>query len=71
MIDPMRYADRRVGIEVGGVHGGGANVLFCDGHVQWYPKESLMVTNWPHVVSEDPIRRMWNRNDEINNVVGW
>ena len=27
----------------GRVHGGGANVLFCDGHVTWYRQEDLIV----------------------------
>jgi prepilin-type processing-associated H-X9-DG protein/prepilin-type N-terminal cleavage/methylation domain-containing protein len=41
-------------------HGGGANTLFCDGHVQWYSQRELL---WdPKDFSEkwDPIRRMWN-----------
>jgi prepilin-type processing-associated H-X9-DG protein len=25
------------------VHGGGANVLFCDGHVQWYSADELII----------------------------
>ena len=29
----------------GGVHGGGANVLFCDGHVTWYPQKDLILTS--------------------------
>lgn len=26
----------------GAVHRGGANVLFCDGHVQWFHQKDLM-----------------------------
>jgi prepilin-type processing-associated H-X9-DG protein len=28
---------------VGNLHRGGANILFCDGHVQWFKHEDLMV----------------------------
>jgi prepilin-type processing-associated H-X9-DG protein/prepilin-type N-terminal cleavage/methylation domain-containing protein len=40
----------------GRVHGGGANVLFCDGHVTWYRQEDLLTDGGtpPTVV------RMWN-----------
>lgn len=27
----------------GRVHMKGANVLFCDGHVTWYPQEELLI----------------------------
>jgi prepilin-type processing-associated H-X9-DG protein/prepilin-type N-terminal cleavage/methylation domain-containing protein len=49
----------------GRIHGGGANVLFCDGHVQWYPQKDLLVTD-TFVPSEAPVRRMWNNNHEPN-----
>jgi prepilin-type processing-associated H-X9-DG protein/prepilin-type N-terminal cleavage/methylation domain-containing protein len=45
----------------GGVHGGGANVLFCDGHVAWYPQTDLVV-HYPFRVDEAPIIRMWNND---------
>jgi prepilin-type processing-associated H-X9-DG protein/prepilin-type N-terminal cleavage/methylation domain-containing protein len=48
----------------GRVHAGGANVLFCDGHVTWYRQEDLLTTdggNPPEVV------RMWNDNHRA----GW
>ena len=38
-------------------HGGGANMLFCDGHV-----ESARQTNW--VSSSDSVRRRWNNDHE-------
>ena len=45
------------------VHSGGANVLFCDGHVQWYLQKDIAFSDWT-----DPrnlaIRRMWNNNHE-------
>jgi len=46
----------------GDIHEGGANVLFCDGHVTWYPKKDLMVRDWK--TSKEPIRRFWNNNNE-------
>ena len=44
---------------VGRVHSGGANVLFCDGHVSWYAQKEL---TFDHVVDPDyePKARMWN-----------
>jgi prepilin-type processing-associated H-X9-DG protein/prepilin-type N-terminal cleavage/methylation domain-containing protein len=45
----------------GRIHGGGANVLFCDGHVQWYAQEELIVPPSPSGnPSYYPKSRMWN-----------
>jgi prepilin-type processing-associated H-X9-DG protein len=44
----------------GAVHNRGANVLFCDGHVQWYLQKDVMCTENLFVQSELPIGRMWN-----------
>src|SRR5437667_3774754 len=30
----------------GDIHQGGSNVLFCDGHVHWYPLKELLVNDW-------------------------
>ncbi len=43
-------------------HQAGANVLFCDGHVQWYPKEDILGPE--HGMVPDRIRRMWNNDHE-------
>ena len=48
----------------GNVHRGGANVLFCDGHVQWFVQKDLLVTYEVALPAEEPIRRMWN-NDHM------
>jgi prepilin-type processing-associated H-X9-DG protein len=41
------------------VHRGGSNVLFCDGHVQWYLQKDLMVSR-PPVAEDASKQRMWN-----------
>ena len=41
-------------------HSGGANVLFCDGHVLWYPQKDLLITYNATIRSEFPIYRMWS-----------
>jgi prepilin-type processing-associated H-X9-DG protein/prepilin-type N-terminal cleavage/methylation domain-containing protein len=43
------------------IHGGGANVLFCDGHVQWYLQWDLVGPDWTDPRSA-AIRRMWNND---------
>jgi prepilin-type processing-associated H-X9-DG protein len=66
-VGPNVYPDPRYNVaQPGDVHSGGTNVLFCDGRVQWFPKKSLLVTYNVRVVSEDRIRRMWNRNNKAN-----
>jgi prepilin-type processing-associated H-X9-DG protein/prepilin-type N-terminal cleavage/methylation domain-containing protein len=47
----------------GRIHAGGANVLFCDGHVTWYRQEELLISDSPQR-SEAPRIRMWN-NDHL------
>jgi prepilin-type processing-associated H-X9-DG protein/prepilin-type N-terminal cleavage/methylation domain-containing protein len=55
----------------GTIHRGGANVLFCDGHVRWYDRKEITVpaSNDPSVGTQNPPWRdvgpMW-RNDH-----GW
>jgi prepilin-type processing-associated H-X9-DG protein len=46
------------------VHSGGTNVLFCDGHVQWYPLKDILVTYNEVIPAEDHIRRMWNNGPQ-------
>jgi prepilin-type processing-associated H-X9-DG protein/prepilin-type N-terminal cleavage/methylation domain-containing protein len=45
----------------GTVHGGGANVLFCDGHVAWYAQHAILDVDGPN---GPMIRRLWN-NDNL------
>ena len=48
----------------GNIHGGGANALFCDGHVLWYPQLELALPDPPYTGDKraryDRIARMWN-----------
>ena len=43
----------------GKVHAGGANVLFCDGHVEWHPQSYLNVEGDANRFNGDRVR-MWN-----------
>jgi prepilin-type processing-associated H-X9-DG protein/prepilin-type N-terminal cleavage/methylation domain-containing protein len=53
-------------------HSGGTNVLFCDGHVQWYPTQDLIINDVESVLNGRPptsfrdqqIARMWNHDHE-------
>jgi prepilin-type processing-associated H-X9-DG protein len=45
----------------GRVHSGGANVVFCDGHVTWYPQADLVINN-PPLETDKPKIRMWNND---------
>ncbi len=49
------------GIEdvIGRPHNGGANVLFFDGHVQWYLQKDLIV-KYPWIPQEAAKQRLWN-----------
>jgi prepilin-type processing-associated H-X9-DG protein/prepilin-type N-terminal cleavage/methylation domain-containing protein len=66
LVNPMSDY-KKVGEWPGKVHGGGANVLFCDGHVEWYLQTELALEageeNQPAGLL---IRRMWNNNHEPN-----
>ena len=44
----------------GRVHGRGANVLFCDGHVAWHPQAELIIDS-----SHSPKARWWNNDHEV------
>jgi len=45
------------------IHRGGANILFCDGHVQWYRQEDLLVRT-PPMAQESNKHRMWNYDNQ-------
>jgi prepilin-type processing-associated H-X9-DG protein len=50
-----------------GVHGAGSNLLFCDGHVQWYRQEDVTVDISVAPTPEDSYkRRMWNFDHDAN-----
>ena len=47
----------------GRIHSGGANVLFCDGHVQWYRQQELVPMDATDSPDNLRIRRMWNNDN--------
>jgi len=49
----------------GTIHRGGANILFCDGHVQWYLQKEVVLPS-DSLASERVIRRMWNNDHEAH-----
>jgi prepilin-type N-terminal cleavage/methylation domain-containing protein/prepilin-type processing-associated H-X9-DG protein len=53
----------RVAVIPAKVHRGGANVLFCDGHVQWYLQRDLVCKD-PPVAEEASKQRMWNADNQ-------
>jgi len=48
---------------VGKIHRGGANILFCDGHVQRYLQKNLLVI-YPAVPDDAPTQRLWNADNQ-------
>jgi prepilin-type processing-associated H-X9-DG protein/prepilin-type N-terminal cleavage/methylation domain-containing protein len=56
-IDPT-FADRREAI--GKIHRGGANILFGDGHVQWYPQQDMLLWDVKSNVAFAPGSAKWN-----------
>ena len=50
----------------GRIHNRGCNVLFCDGHVQWYPQRDIVAD--PSLSAGSPrnaaVRRLWNNDHE-------
>ena len=67
IVSPLRQDPRTkyggLGPWPGRIHGGGANVLFCDGHVQWYLQADLLVDEVPFP-KDFPKRRMWNIDND-------
>jgi len=45
------------------IHRGGSNVLFCDGHVQWYLRSGLLV-KWLPIAEEAARQRLWNADNQ-------
>lgn len=46
------------------LHSGGANVLFCDGHVQWYLKKELVPPEDGPFWVRFPNRKLWNNDNQ-------
>ena len=54
----------RGGSTPGDPHRGGANVLFCDGHVQWHGLKDLLISQPEFDPRDERVRRMWNSDNE-------
>lgn len=52
----------------GNIHDGGANLLFCDGHVDWYLQQDIVLQNpnaTPNLNDHDKqVCRMWNNQGQ-------
>ena len=46
----------------GNVHDRGANVLFCDGHVEWFLQKDLLRADSGGRSPDHAVRRMWNND---------
>jgi prepilin-type processing-associated H-X9-DG protein len=46
----------------GKLHNNGSNVLFCDGHVQWYSQRDL--TTVDATTQGQQMARLWNNNNQ-------
>jgi prepilin-type processing-associated H-X9-DG protein/prepilin-type N-terminal cleavage/methylation domain-containing protein len=49
----------------GKIHSNGANVLFCDGHVQWFLQKELVDFTGPRTMSPQ-MNRMWNADNQVH-----
>jgi len=51
----------------GKIHFEGANILFCDGHVQWYTQAELVnVTRGGGTAAQQAMTRLWNSNNQVS-----
>jgi prepilin-type processing-associated H-X9-DG protein len=62
-------ADSRGTVAPGNIHGGGTNVLFCDGHVTWYPQNDVMISLFTR--DQYPKIRMWNYDHGLAPMPPW
>ncbi len=60
--DPLQYP--------GKTHRKGANMLFCDGHVEWFPQDKLINCDNLSDPQKTPINRMWNNDGELHTPAG-
>jgi prepilin-type processing-associated H-X9-DG protein/prepilin-type N-terminal cleavage/methylation domain-containing protein len=49
----------------GKIHSNGANVLFCDGHVEWFLQQELVDFKGQRTMS-DRMNRMWNADNQAH-----
>ena len=50
----------------GKVHRNGSNVLFVDGHVDWYLQKDLVNVD-PNNAAGSQMNRMWNNDHRVHN----
>jgi|SRR5688572_6782393 len=67
-LDIMAFAGGPPGFRrvIGSNHRGGANILFLDGHVQWYLQSDVIV-GIPYAPAEAVKQRMWNYDNKPAN----
>jgi prepilin-type processing-associated H-X9-DG protein/prepilin-type N-terminal cleavage/methylation domain-containing protein len=59
--DPTEYP--------GNIHDGGANLLFCDGHVDWYHQQDVVIQNpgaSPLNLHDQQVAHMWNNQGQYD-----
>ncbi len=49
----------------GSVHRGGANVMFCDTHIQWFSQADLINVD-PSTPAGAAMNRLWNNDNEVH-----
>ena len=59
-IDPSQVDE-----QPGDIHRGGANILFCDGHVEWFAQKVLTKID-PAVPEYSQMNRMWNNDHQVH-----
>jgi prepilin-type processing-associated H-X9-DG protein len=57
--DITPYASGSTDSSVGAVHRGGANILYCDGHVQWHLRSDVTIAK-PPGPADAAKQRLWN-----------
>jgi len=48
----------------GKIHHGGANVLFCDGHVEYYLQKDLILPNGANNTHDRALAQLWNNDHD-------
>jgi hypothetical protein len=46
-------------------------VLFCDGHVQWYPQKDMTSTYGDYFDFESEVHRLWNNDHRVHGGISY